>query len=56
MNRMILLHCGGLVSDQYELVSIRQHVLTFEKLHSFNKLVARVKLVINVGCDFAREI
>jgi hypothetical protein len=27
------------------------HVLTFENLPSFNKLVARVRAVMNTGCD-----
>jgi hypothetical protein len=30
---------------------MRLHMLTFEKLPSFNELVARVRTVINVGCD-----
>jgi hypothetical protein len=30
---------------------MRPHVLTFEKPPSFNDLVARVRIVINVGCD-----
>jgi hypothetical protein len=51
MHRVILLHFGGLVNEQFELVGMRQHVLTFEKLPSFNDLVARVKVVMNVGCD-----
>jgi hypothetical protein len=30
---------------------MRSHVLMFENLPSFNELVARVKAVINTGCD-----
>jgi hypothetical protein len=30
---------------------MKPHVLTFEKPPSFNELVARVKTVMNVGCD-----
>jgi hypothetical protein len=30
---------------------MRPHVLTFEKPSSFNELIARVKVVMNVGCD-----
>jgi hypothetical protein len=30
---------------------MRLHVLTFEKPPSFNDLVARVRTVMNVGCD-----
>jgi hypothetical protein len=30
---------------------MRPHVLIFEKLHLFNEIVARVKAVMNVGCD-----
>jgi hypothetical protein len=30
---------------------MRPHVLTFEKPQSFSELVARVRVVINVGCD-----
>jgi hypothetical protein len=50
MDRVILLHYGGPVSDQFELVGMRPHVLTFEKPHSFNELVVRVRLVMNIGC------
>jgi hypothetical protein len=50
MDHVILLHCGGSVSDQFELVSMRTHVLTFENPHSFNELVARAA-VMNVGYD-----
>jgi hypothetical protein len=48
---VILLHFGGLVSKQYELVGMRPHVLTFKKSPSFNELVARLRVVMNVGCD-----
>jgi hypothetical protein len=51
MYRMILLHFGGSFSDQFELVGMRPHMLTFEKPHSFNEMVARVRTIINVGCD-----
>jgi hypothetical protein len=47
----VILHFGGSVSDQIELVGMRPHVLTFEKPHSFNELVARVRVVMNVECD-----
>jgi hypothetical protein len=30
---------------------MRPHILTFEKSSSFNELVARVKVVMNVGYD-----
>jgi hypothetical protein len=30
---------------------MRSHLLTFEKPSSFNELVARVRAVMNVGCD-----
>jgi hypothetical protein len=30
---------------------MRLHVLTFENLPSFNELVARVRAVMNTGCD-----
>jgi hypothetical protein len=30
---------------------MRLHMLTFEKPSSFNELVARVRAIINVGCD-----
>jgi hypothetical protein len=39
------------VSEQFELVGMRSHVLIFEKPLSFNELVARVRAVMNVGCD-----
>jgi hypothetical protein len=30
---------------------MRPHMLTFENSPSFNELVARVRAVINIGCD-----
>jgi hypothetical protein len=51
MDRVILLHFGGSVNEQFELVDMRPHVLTFEKLPSLNKLVDRVRPVMNIGCD-----
>jgi hypothetical protein len=51
MDRVILLHFGGSVSEQFKLVGMRPYVLTFEKLPSFNELVARVRVVMNVGCE-----
>jgi hypothetical protein len=56
MDRVILLHYGGSVNEQFKLVGMRPHMLTFEKLPSFNELVARVRAVMNVGCVFAREV
>jgi hypothetical protein len=51
MDRVILLHFGGLVSEKFELVGMRMHMLTFQKPSSFNELVVRVRVVMNVGCD-----
>jgi hypothetical protein len=51
MNRVVLLHFSGSVSEQFELVGMRPHVLTYEKPPSFNEFVARVRAVMNVGCD-----
>jgi hypothetical protein len=51
MNCVILLHFGGSISDQFELVGMKLHVLTFEKPSSFNELVARVRSVMNIECD-----
>jgi hypothetical protein len=51
MECLILLHFGGLVSDQFELVGVRPHVLIIEKPPSFNELVATIRAVMNVGCD-----
>jgi hypothetical protein len=51
MDSVILLHFGGSVSEQFELVGMRPHVLMFEKPPSFNELVGRVKADMNVGCD-----
>jgi hypothetical protein len=45
------LHFGGSVNEQFELVGTKPHVLTFEKPPSFNDLVARVRIVMNAGCD-----
>jgi hypothetical protein len=42
---------SGLVNEQFELVGMRPHVLTFENLPSFNELVDRVRAVMNTGCD-----
>jgi hypothetical protein len=30
---------------------MKPHVLTFKKLSSFNELVARVRAIMNIGCD-----
>jgi hypothetical protein len=51
MDRIILLHFGGSVIEQFELVGMRRQVLTFQNRQSFNDLVAKVKVVMNVGCD-----
>jgi hypothetical protein len=51
MDRVILLHFSGSVSEQFELVGMRRQVLTFQNRPSFNDLVARVRAVMNVGCD-----
>jgi hypothetical protein len=51
MDRVILLQFGGSVNEQFELVGMRPHVLTFKNLSSFNELVARVRAVMNTGCD-----
>jgi hypothetical protein len=51
MDRVILLYFGGSVSEQFELVDMRRHVLTFAKPPSFNELVTRVRAVMNVGCE-----
>jgi hypothetical protein len=51
MNCVILLHFGGSVNEQFELVGMRPHVLTFEKTPAFNEFVARVRTVMNVGCE-----
>jgi hypothetical protein len=51
MNHVILLQFLGSVNEQFELVDMRPHVLTFENLSSFNELVARVRAVMNTGCD-----
>jgi hypothetical protein len=51
MECVILLHFGGLVTEQFELVGMRRQVLTFLNRPSFNDLVARVMAVMNIGCD-----
>jgi hypothetical protein len=51
MDRIILLHFGGSISDQFELVGMRPHMLTFGKLPSFNELVVRVRTFMNIGCE-----
>jgi hypothetical protein len=51
MGRVILLYFGGSVSEQFILVGMKPRVLTFENPSSFNELIARVRAVMNVGCD-----
>jgi hypothetical protein len=51
MDRIILLQFGGSVNERFELIGMRPHVLTFENPSSFNELVARVRAVMNTGCD-----
>jgi hypothetical protein len=66
MDRVILLYFRGSVSEQFELVGMRPHVLIFEKPSSFNGFIARVifekppsfngfiarvRAVMNVECD-----
>jgi hypothetical protein len=51
MDRVILLHFDGSVSEQFKLVGMRPHVLSFGKPPSFNELVARVRTVMNVECE-----
>jgi hypothetical protein len=51
MDHVILLHFGGSINEQFKLAGMRPHMLTFEKPPSFNDLVARVRIVINVKCD-----
>jgi hypothetical protein len=49
MDRVILF--GGSVNEQFELVGMRLHVLTFENPSSFIELVTRVRAVMNTGCE-----
>jgi hypothetical protein len=51
MDRVILLQFGGSVNEQFELVGMRPHVVTFKNPPSCNELVARVRVVMNTGCD-----
>jgi hypothetical protein len=51
MNHVILLQFGGSVNEQFELVDMRPHVLTFKNTSSFNELVPRVRTVMNTRCD-----
>jgi hypothetical protein len=51
MDYVVLLQFGGSVNEQFELVGMRPYVLTFENPPSFNELVARVRAVMNTGCD-----
>jgi hypothetical protein len=51
MDRIILLHFSGSISEQFELVDMRPHMLTFTKPPSFNELVPRVRAVMNVRCE-----
>jgi hypothetical protein len=51
MDRVILLHFGGSVTEQFELVDMRRQMFIFLNQPSFNDLVARVMAVMNIGCD-----
>jgi hypothetical protein len=51
MDHVILLHFGGSIIEQFELVGMRCDVLTFSNRPSFNNLIAGVRTVINVGYD-----
>jgi hypothetical protein len=51
MDCVILLQFGGSLNEQFELVGMRPHMLTFKNPLSFNELVARVRAVMNTGCD-----
>jgi hypothetical protein len=51
MGRVILLHFGGSVIEQFELVGMRRQVLTFLNWPSLNDLVVRVRAVIDARCD-----
>jgi hypothetical protein len=51
MDRVILLYFSWSVNEQFELVGMKPHVLTFKKPPSFNNLVARVRIVMDVECD-----
>jgi hypothetical protein len=51
MDCVILLHFGGSADEQFKLVGMKPHMLTFEKSSSFNELIARVRAIMNVGCD-----
>jgi hypothetical protein len=51
VDRVILLYFGGPVSEQFKLVGMRPHMLTFKKSPSFNELLARVRAIMHVGCD-----
>jgi hypothetical protein len=51
MDRIIILHFCGSISEQFELVGMRPHVLTFRNQPSFNELVARVSTIMNVGYE-----
>jgi hypothetical protein len=51
MECVILLHFSGSFNEQFELVGMRPHMFTFQKTPSFNELVARIRVVINVECD-----
>jgi hypothetical protein len=51
MDHVIFLHFGGSVTEKFELVGMRRQVVMFQNRPSFNDLVARVRAVMNVGCD-----
>jgi hypothetical protein len=51
MDRVILLQFGVSVNEQFELVGMTTHMLTFKNPSLFNELVARVRAVMNTRCD-----
>jgi hypothetical protein len=56
MNLVILLQYSRLVNEQFELVGMRPHMLTFKNPPSFNELVARIKAVMDTGCDMRLHV
>jgi hypothetical protein len=56
MNRIIILYFGGSANEQFELVGMTPHVLTFRKPPSFNELDARVRTFMNVRCELRLHI
>jgi hypothetical protein len=55
MDCVIILYYGGSVNEQFELICMRRHFLTFEKLPQFKELVCRARSSVASGPGTMRQ-